>query len=424
MTTTSRHEDQGLRAAVVTDLGAPAAPLEAAWAPTAPALAAPAAGALAWLMAAHFTNDLYNNYLPALLPLLADAHRLSLGKAGLLISISTITGSLLQPVFGYVADSTRLRAVAAVGLACAALGSALLGVAPSYFWLVLVTALHGFGSAAFHPQSAGFVHLLSGDRKGTRMAIYIMAGQAGQAIGPMVAAFVAVRAGLPWVALTVVPALLVSLALVWVVPWHWRLAQRAAAPAGLNDVLRRNLGGLVRLMGLIMSRATLLHCMLALLPFLYRARGAPATEGAAAISVMLFSGALGGMVGGYLSDRYGRRQVLFVSFAIATPLFFAAIASTGPATMVFLALGGGALLGSSSLVTVEAQSLLPTHTSLAAGMMLGVSMGIGGLVVGPVSALAQSFGILPVLTAVSLLPLPGSLLTLSLARPASMPRSR
>jgi FSR family fosmidomycin resistance protein-like MFS transporter len=130
------------------------------------------------------------------------------------------------------------------------------------------------------------------------------------------------------------------------------------------------------------------------------------------------------MVGGYLSDRYGRRQVLFVSFAIATPLFLAAIASSGPATMVFLALGGGALLGSSSLVTVEAQSLLPTHTSLAAGMMLGVSMGIGGLVVGPVSALAQAFGITPVLIGVSLLPLPGSLLTLSLAQPASTPRSR
>ncbi|MCL6553988.1 MAG: FAD-dependent oxidoreductase [Firmicutes bacterium] len=202
------------------------------------------------------------------------------------------------------------------------------------------------------------------------------------------------------------------------------LPRRAATddePVG--RLLRRRLGGLLRLMGLIMSRATLLHCMLALLPFLYRARGAPATEGAAAISVMLFSGALGGMVGGYLSDRYGRRQVLFVSFAIATPLFLAAIASSGSATMVFLALGGGALLGSSSLVTVEAQSLLPTHTSLAAGMMLGVSMGIGGLVVGPVSALAQAFGITPVLIGVSLLPLPGSLLTLSLARPASTPRS-
>lgn len=103
-------------------------------------------------------------------------------------------------MFGYLADSTRLRGVAAAGLACAALGSALLGVAPSYLWLALVTVLHGVGVAAFHPQSAGFVHLLSGTRKGTRMATYIMAGQAGQAVGPLLAAFVAVYAGLPWVA--------------------------------------------------------------------------------------------------------------------------------------------------------------------------------------------------------------------------------
>ncbi|MBM3470094.1 MAG: MFS transporter [Armatimonadetes bacterium] len=376
---------------------------------------APVSGALAWLMVAHFTNDLYNNFLPALLPILADVHGMTLGRAGLLISISTISGSLFQPVFGYVADSTQLRLIAAIGLSCAALGSALLGMAPSYMWLALVTVLHGIGTAAFHPQSAGFIHLLSGNRKGTTMAVYIMAGQSGQALSPMFAAYVAVRAGLPWVALTAVPALLVSLAIMRVVPWHWRVTQQSGVSAGLQRAVRQNLGGLARLMVLIMTRATLVHIMLALLPFMYRDRGAPATEGAAAIAAMIFAGALGGMVGGYLSDRYGRRKVLFVSFALASPLFLAAILSSGPATMIFLVLGGAALLGSSSLVTVEAQSLLPAHASMAAGLMLGVSMGIGGILVGPVSAIAQAVGIIPVLIVVSLLPLPGSILTLSLA---------
>ncbi len=384
-------------------------------------LTASVSSALVWLMVAHFTNDLYANYLPVLLPLLADVHHMSLGRAGLLISISTITGSLLQPVFGYIADNTRLRAVSAVGLACSALGASLIGVAPSYLWLVFVTLLYGIGTAAFHPQSAGLLHQLSGTRKGTRMSMYIMAGQAGQALGPLGAAFVAVRAGLPWVALTALPAVLVSMALVRAVPWHWRVQHRPGVSAGLRDALRQNFGGLARLMGLIMSRAALSQCMLALLPFLFRARGAPATTGAAAITAMILSGALGGMIAGYLSDRYGRRLVLFVSFALATPLFLGAIMSRGPATIILLALGGGALLGSSSLVTVEAQSLLPTHASMAAGLMLGVSMGVGGLLVGPVSALAQAFGIIPVLMVVSLLPLPGSLLTLSLTGTAPRP---
>jgi len=216
-----------------------------------------------------------------------------------------------------------------------------------------------------------------------------------------------------------VPALAMAVALVRAVPWDWRVTQRVGAPPGLRDTLRQNLGGLARLMGLIMSRATVVHCMLALLPFLFRERGAPATEGAAALTAMILSGAVGGMVGGHLSDRYGRRPVLFVSFALATPLFLAAIMSTGPATIPLLALGGGVLIGSSSLVTVEAQSLLPAHASTAAGLMMGVGMGIGGVLVGPVSALAQAFGIIPVLTVVSLLPLPGSILTLSLARDAS-----
>lgn len=374
-------------------------------------------GALALLTAAHFVNDLYVNFLPALLPLLADAHGLSLAQAGLLISISALTGSLWQPVFGYLADNTRPRALAAVGLACTALGSALLGVAPSYLWLALMTVLHGVGMAVFHPQSAGFVHLLSGERKGTGMAVYTMAGQAGQALSPMIAAYVAVRAGLPWVAATAVPALVVAAVLARAVPWHQRLTHAAGGLAGLRGALRENLGGLSRLMALIMSRATIVHCMLALLPFLYRARGAPATEGAAALTALILAGAAGGMTAGYLSDRYGRRPVLFVSFAIASPLFLAGINMTGPVAIALLAAGGGALFGSSSLVTVEAQSLLPAHASMAAGLMMGVSMGIGGVLVGPLSALAQAFGIVPVLTVVSLLPLPGSLLTLSLTRP-------
>ncbi|HET8679177.1 MAG TPA: MFS transporter [bacterium] len=373
-------------------------------------------GALTWLIFAHFANDLYVNYLPALLPLLADVHHLSLGQAGLLVTIATITGSLFQPAFGYVADHTSARLVAPAGLAAVAMGSALLGVAPSYLWLALVTILHAVGMAAFHPQSAGLVHVLSGERKGTRMATYIMAGQTGQALSPLIAAYVAVRAGLPWVALTVVPALIVAAILARVVPWDWRFTQRLSAPPGLANALRANMGGLARLMGLILSRATVVHCMLVLLPFLYRARGAPATEGAAAITAMVLAGAIGGMVAGYFSDRYGRRLVLFLSFIAGAPLFLAAILSSGPATIILLALGGAALFGSSSLVTVEAQSLLPAHASMAAGLMMGFGMGIGGVLVGPISAAAQAFGIIPVLMVVSLLPLPGSLLTLSLTR--------
>lgn len=373
--------------------------------------------ALWWLLVAHFTNDIYGNFLPALLPLLTDAQGISLARAGLLISVSTITGSLLQPFFGYIADSTRLRVVAAAGLACSALGSALVGVAPTYAALLAVTVLHGAGTAAFHPQSAGFVHLLSGQRKGTTMAVYIMAGQAGQALGPLLAAYVAVRAGLAWVAATAIPALLVSAVLLRAVPWHARAPQAGGAVGDVWEVLRGQAGSLARLMLLITTRATVLHAMLALLPFLYKARGAPATAGAGAITVMILAGAAGGMVSGYLSDRYGRRLVLFVSFALATPLFLGAIVSDGLVMVALLGLGGAALLGSSSLVTVEAQSLLPAHASTAAGLMLGVSMGVGGLLVGPLGALAQAFGIFPVLIAVSLVPLPGSLLTLTLAAP-------
>jgi len=396
------------------DLPAVAAPPIRTAVPSAPVIAA--SGALGWLIFAHFANDLYVNFLNALLPVLAEAHHFSLAQAGVLVSVATISGSILQPIFGYLADSARIRALAVVGLASTVLGSSLLGVAPSYAALAFLSLLYGFGIAAFHPQSAGLVHQLSGEKKGTRFATYIMAGQTGQALSPLIAAYIAVRAGLPWVAATAIPGLIIAVVLLRVVPWHLRIPHRSDSPGGqdLRTALRQNMRGLIRLMGLVLSRSLVVQCMLALLPFLYRARGAPATTGAAAITAMVFAGALGGMAAGYLSDRYGRRRVLFVSFLMATPLFLGGILSTGPTAIILLALGGGALFGSSSLVTVEAQSLLPTHASTAAGLMMGLGMGMGGLMVGTVGALAQVFGIVRVLTVVSLLPVPGSLLTLTL----------
>jgi FSR family fosmidomycin resistance protein-like MFS transporter len=379
-----------------------------------------ASGTLGWLMFSHFSNDIYVNYLPALLPILSDVHHLTLAQAGLLVSVATIAGSVFQPLFGYLADSARLSFMAPIGLACTALGSALLGIAPSYGWLLAVVAVHGFGMAAFHPPSAGLVHEVSGTRKGRGMAGFGMAGQSGQSISPIFAAFVAVTFGLRWVAATAIPAVLVAIWLSRVVPWDLRAARARGNTVSLGVALRTNAGGLARLMGLLLTRATLSHVMLALLPFLFRARGAPVTVGAAAIGAMVFAGAMSGLVAGTLSDRYGRRRVLFTSFALATPLFLAALHTQGLLSIVLFALGGGALFGSSYLMTVEAQSLLPAHASMAAGIMMGVGMGVGGILVGPVSALAGRFGIVPVLTAVSLLPLPGSILTLSLTgRPAT-----
>ncbi|MBI4280000.1 MAG: MFS transporter [Armatimonadetes bacterium] len=362
------------------------------------------------LAAAHFVNDQYGNYLPVLLPVFAAAYGLPLSLAGVLMTLQTVTGSMTQPFFGYLADRFRIRTVAALGIAASALGAGLMGAAPGFAALALVTILHGVGTAAFHPQSSAMVSSMSGARKGTTMSFYVMSGQAGYALSPLVAATIVSGAGLSWLMPAAAPGLAMAFVLYRLAPREWFLTVARGRSMSVWDALRESAGPLARVLALVVSRSTLYFALLTFLPFLFRDRGISATHGAAAITAMAFAGAIGGLAGGYLSDRYGRRPIIFTSFALASPLFFAAVHLPGLAGVVSLTLAGGVFLGSFSILTVEAQTLLPSHTGMASGLVLGFGLGVGGLMIGPLSVVAQALGIVPVLNVLVFLPLATSVL--------------
>jgi FSR family fosmidomycin resistance protein-like MFS transporter len=115
------------------------------------------------------------------------------------------------------------------------------------------------------------------------------------------------------------------------------------------------------------------------LPFLLRDQGVSLTVAGRALFVFLFFGALGGMLGGHLSDRVGRQQVIATSLLLFPVLMAIALLFSGPLGWMFLAAAGMALLASFSVTVVFAQELLPQHLGLASGLTLGLAFGTGGL---------------------------------------------
>jgi FSR family fosmidomycin resistance protein-like MFS transporter len=133
-----------------------------------------------------------------------------------------------------------------------------------------------------------------------------------------------------------------------------------------------------------------------------------------ALFLYLFSGALAGLLGGILSDRWGRRRILVGTLLLYAPLMLAFQATDGRLAVLLLALSGAVLLASFPVAIVYAQELLPARIGLASGLTLGFAFGAGGIGAGVTGVLIDAVGMEWGMASLSLLPLGAALACLPL----------
>lgn len=118
-------------------------------------------------------------------------------------------------------------------------------------------------------------------------------------------------------------------------------------------------------------------------------------------AVLLFGGigSIGGLVGGALSDRIGRRAVMAISLIATAPLLvlFGSIESAWG--LVPLALGGFTLFLAAPVSIVMAQEMFPSRASLASSMVTGMAWGTAGLSMTLIGAIADKIGLAQTLSA-------------------------
>jgi FSR family fosmidomycin resistance protein-like MFS transporter len=133
---------------------------------------------------------------------------------------------------------------------------------------------------------------------------------------------------------------------------------------------------------------------------------------------MLFAGAIGTVLMGPLADRVGRRAVLVGSMLLLSPLLYAFTIS-GPLTgMVFLVFVGAATVGTFGVTVVMGQEYLPGRIGVAAGVTMGLSIGLGGVGAPIFGAIADGYGLPFTMLVIAALPLAGLTLALALPRMA------
>lgn len=363
-------------------------------------------GALLLLSLGHFFIDMYSGALSALQPRLVSKLGLSLAQAGILGGMLICSSSLLQPLYGYLSDRFHSRMFTVLAPAVAGVFISALGLAPSYSMLLLLVFLGGVGIASFHPQASSRVTHGVESSRGTWMAIFISAGTLGMAIGPTYFSYMPQWLGLDSMHWAAIPGVACTAFLLLMLDEQPAPAARRGFELG---PLKRVQRPLTLLFLCVVVRSIVQVTYAQLLPlYLYRERGMPIARASFVLTMYLAFGALGGMVGGRLTDRIGGRRVIMISMIGSVPFLLGFFFLTGPLSIASLLLGGLVLLFTIPVNVVMAQELAPGQTGTVSALMMGFAWGSAGLVFVPLSGWASDlFTMHRVLATLALFPLLG-----------------
>lgn len=360
---------------------------------------------------AHMFNDWYMNFIQTLLPFFV-ASGLGIGKGAFLISAFTITSSLLQPVFGYLVDRKNQRWMVYVGTIWMATLLSLIGVTNNYYLLFLLALFSGLGTAAFHPQASAIISTVSGQKKGFFQSLFAAAGNIGWALTPLMVIPVIKDYGLEATPIFVIPGILVAILLWLTAPKTSVMKKTDSAP--ILPVLRVVWFELTKVVLIVACRSLTYFGLIAFLPLYFQTQNISIVDSSYLLFIMLFAGAMGGVFGGYLSDKIGRKLVIMCSLILASPFFYIFLHTSGFTKYIFLSLAGAALLASFSVTVVLAQEIISKNAALASGLTLGFGIGIGGLGIGLVGIIIERMGLAYAINLLVWFPLLAGLLALSL----------
>lgn len=371
---------------------------------------------LVLLSLGHYSVDLYSGALGALQPLLVKRFAMSLAEAGVLGGMIVLTGSVMQPLYGYFSDRVGGKLFVALGPVVAAVVISSVGLAPAYGWALAAVAVGGAGVAAFHPQATSRAAEGVKGRRGAYMAVFVSAGTLGFACAPLYFSTLAERLGLERMYWGAIPGVLVGLLLLCVLPPSQRHERKKQA--GGWDEMRARWKPLAILYALVFFRSVVQVTFAQLIPlYLTLERGYTLTKASMALSLFSASGALGGFVGGHLADWLGHRRVVILSMICSAPFLAMFFFTEGFIALACLAIGGLLLLFTLPVNVIMAQELVPSRAGTVSALMMGFAWGMAGLIFVPLTGwLGDRFSLHYALMALVSFPLIGFILSLRLPK--------
>lgn len=361
---------------------------------------------------AHLLNDVIQAILPSIYPLLKSNYELSFGEIGWIAMTYQFTASLLQPWVGLYTDKHYNPYLLPIGMIWTLIGIVALAFSQSYPLLLASAALMGVGSAIFHPEASRIARLASGGKFGTAQSAFQVGGNAGSALGPLIASLIILPRGqsaISWLSLSAISAIFI---LYRISLWRLNNSQKfltakltsVASKYSRNEIIK----ALSVIAILMFAKFIYIGSFTNYFTF-YLIERFQLTPEKSQIYLFFFLGsiALGTFVGGPAGDRLGRKMIIWISFLGVAPfalmLPHANLFWTGILAVVI----GLVMSSAFAALVVYAQEIIPGRVGMISGVMFGLMFGIGGIGAAALGNLADIYSVTWLYQAVSFLPLLG-----------------
>jgi FSR family fosmidomycin resistance protein-like MFS transporter len=342
----------------------------------------------------HLLNDTVQSLVPATYPLLKNSFHLDFGQVGMIALTLQFTASLLQPLVGLYTDRRPQPYSLAVGMGITLTGLLALALAPSYRTVLAAAALMGIGSAVFHPESSRVARMASGGQHGMAQSLFQVGGNAGSALGPLLAAFALTRgqSSVAWFSLL---ALLGIVLLTSIGAWtkkHRSNTPKSIAidPDRLSSTAMHDVHAvlppkkvaicLAILVALMFSKFFYLASLISYYTFYLMGRFHVSVQNAQ-LHLFVFLGAVaaGTFFGGPAGDKIGRKYVIWCSILGVLPFTLVLPYANLFWTSILSVVIGLILASAFSAILVYAQDLLPGRIGAVSGLFFGFAFGMGGV---------------------------------------------